>query len=373
MYKTRRVTHFSAGGGAAGDTTFPRVSTPAPRRAIDELPDSIYRLIFMHCMDHIKCYTRSRPPVVFLRVCRRWRDIARGTPELWSTIIPSFANPKLISLFIELSANRPLKLHCGPVLSNEDPGLGRRTREIFEVFLLEVHRWQSIMFDLGEPQAKGLTSRFTPGSAPMLTAISLGLDQVPHHSLAPLGRAISFACPNLQSLALADPNGDDDFLQDFPYNRVKHATIGGSLAEEDVVRFISLCRRAETICVNASGTRTLCDAPVSPVLMPLLKRLHLTTHGDPVPTLQSFSFPSLKELSIDVNRPHIEDRGCLVSYFEGAEFKLSRLHLRDGGLPIRAKKEIYKIVALDYDEAVLSERDYAKVAIHPAYRTTTEF
>lgn len=374
MYKTRRVTHPSIGCGPASDVASPRLSTPTHRRPIDEIPDSTFRLIFSHCIDYTRCYTGSHPPIVFLRVCRRWRDIARATPELWSTIVPNFANPKLISLFIELSASTPLRLHCGPVLAYADPGLGRRIRDTFEVFLLEVHRWQEISFDLGELQATKLVARLTPNSAPMLTSISLRLDQVPHRLLAPLGKAINLACPNIHSLTLIDPNDDDYILEGFPFDRVSQAGIVGSLDEGDVVRFISLCRVAEAVYVSASGPRTLFDPTTPPMSMPLLRNLHLTTPGDPVPILQSFALSSLKELIIDVDRPYIGNRRSLLSYFEEAELELVRLDLHDATLTFRAKKAIYEAVGMPYDEADLDsgEEDYTKAPMHPAYRTIAD-
>jgi hypothetical protein len=360
-------------GGASIEIALPRVSTPAPRRAHDRLPDGIWRTIFLSCLDHTRAHTRNRAPVVFLRVCHRWRDVARGVPELWSTIYPSFAHPKLISLFLELSANRPLSLYCGPVLSCADPGLGKRTRDTFEAFLLEVHRWKHVTFDLGETQAKRLATRLTTGSAPMLTLLSLDLDQVPHRLLSPLGKAIALACPNLKSLTLANPDGDHYPFEDFPLHRVQHASMTGPLVEEDAVRFISLCRRAEAIYMNAFGTRTLFQPPSSPVPQPALKRLHLITHGDPVPILKSFSLPNLKELNVEVNRPNIKNRECLLDYFEAAEFKLSWLSLRDAGQQDPIMGKIYRAPAVNFAASLSNEPDPSKMPPVVPFRYVVDF
>ncbi|KAJ7982993.1 hypothetical protein DFH06DRAFT_904033, partial [Mycena polygramma] len=61
------------------------------------LPVEVNSEIFIHCLpsgpegfDSIK-YDRMKPrsrnaPLLLLQICRTWRDIALGTPRLWSTV-----------------------------------------------------------------------------------------------------------------------------------------------------------------------------------------------------------------------------------------------------------------------------------------------
>ncbi|KAJ7639397.1 hypothetical protein FB45DRAFT_426170 [Roridomyces roridus] len=99
--------------------TFPVVS----------LPVEITIQIFTHCLPTIKELLKSSrhsdlrdPPLVFLGVCRRWRDIALGTPALWSTLQMRFdaiplqviSEPGVVEGFVDRwlgrAKNRPLSL-----------------------------------------------------------------------------------------------------------------------------------------------------------------------------------------------------------------------------------------------------------------------
>ncbi|KIK67566.1 hypothetical protein GYMLUDRAFT_877971 [Collybiopsis luxurians FD-317 M1] len=52
------------------------------------LPAEILSEIFLHCLPLDRNPVRSmrEPPLLFTRVCRRWRDVALNTPRLWTRI-----------------------------------------------------------------------------------------------------------------------------------------------------------------------------------------------------------------------------------------------------------------------------------------------
>ncbi|KAJ6610358.1 hypothetical protein B0H10DRAFT_1811711, partial [Mycena sp. CBHHK59/15] len=48
------------------------------------LPNEITSEIFMHCLPaELEQPRQSQAPILFLRICRAWREIARSTPGLW--------------------------------------------------------------------------------------------------------------------------------------------------------------------------------------------------------------------------------------------------------------------------------------------------
>ncbi|KAJ7267313.1 hypothetical protein C8J57DRAFT_1327353 [Mycena rebaudengoi] len=52
-------------------------------------PDSITSEIFNWCLPSSPHFTQpdpSAPPLVLLAVCRQWRDIALGIPQIWSRV-----------------------------------------------------------------------------------------------------------------------------------------------------------------------------------------------------------------------------------------------------------------------------------------------
>ncbi|KAJ7639347.1 hypothetical protein FB45DRAFT_1024078 [Roridomyces roridus] len=94
------------------------------------LPAEITALIFTHCLPTIDKLRNSGPwtkfkdpPLVFLAVCRAWRDIALTTPDLWSELrlrfdhIPQDEEPAHLETHIHQwlgrAGHRPLSLIMG--------------------------------------------------------------------------------------------------------------------------------------------------------------------------------------------------------------------------------------------------------------------
>jgi hypothetical protein len=77
---------------------------------INRLPPEMLGRIFMAC--HCQMHVKSAPLLLTL-VCRHWRDIAHGTPQLWNKISPEWrsADPwRGVSLFLEHSGELSISL-----------------------------------------------------------------------------------------------------------------------------------------------------------------------------------------------------------------------------------------------------------------------
>ncbi|KIK33520.1 hypothetical protein CY34DRAFT_38321, partial [Suillus luteus UH-Slu-Lm8-n1] len=54
--------------------------------AISRLPAELLSEIFTHTLPPFDGFlppSKLRPPILLTRVCRRWREVAVGTPNLW--------------------------------------------------------------------------------------------------------------------------------------------------------------------------------------------------------------------------------------------------------------------------------------------------
>ncbi|KAI0252029.1 hypothetical protein BJV78DRAFT_386210 [Lactifluus subvellereus] len=90
------------------------VSYPNAGNAAVEVPTEILRVIFLLCIGDPVSTNRSQkyPPtwISITYVCRRWRAVAIGFQDLWSTITPDLS-PKWTLAFLKRSSNRSLHLH----------------------------------------------------------------------------------------------------------------------------------------------------------------------------------------------------------------------------------------------------------------------
>ncbi|KAJ7235974.1 hypothetical protein C8J57DRAFT_1144813, partial [Mycena rebaudengoi] len=78
---------------------------------ITRLPVEISSEIFIHCLDP------TTAPLLLLRICTAWANIARSTPALWDTIYASFPRAKgfehLFDSYLARSQSRGLALTLG--------------------------------------------------------------------------------------------------------------------------------------------------------------------------------------------------------------------------------------------------------------------
>ncbi|KAJ6465900.1 hypothetical protein C8R47DRAFT_1201467 [Mycena vitilis] len=135
-----------------------RAKLRALRFPVLTLPVEVTSEIFLHCLPRLSDsdldfkYGGMRPrsrdaPLLLLRICRTWRDIALGITRLWSTIslvdTPKLLDKKdleyaMFTKWMERTGTRPLTLllRCkGEVSLNTDRGA-------FTPLLQRTHQWQ---------------------------------------------------------------------------------------------------------------------------------------------------------------------------------------------------------------------------------------
>ncbi|TEB38029.1 hypothetical protein FA13DRAFT_1725649 [Coprinellus micaceus] len=148
--------------------------TPARSAAslIRRLPTEIMEAIFLHARapkDQYACFRVCDAPLILLRVCKLWRNIAMHTQELWSsidisipfTVIPLQAPPSPEDLrkqelflaevdkWITRSANLPLSLRLrkGEHISGAPSGHLEVLHTVLVKLLTQSHRWELLDFE----------------------------------------------------------------------------------------------------------------------------------------------------------------------------------------------------------------------------------
>lgn len=83
-----------------------------PASTVDTLPPEILGMVFNWTADmDMHLIHPTRAPLLFTRVCKKWRDVAHSTPQLWDTLwIGDIAGHRISESWINRSGNVPLNL-----------------------------------------------------------------------------------------------------------------------------------------------------------------------------------------------------------------------------------------------------------------------
>ena len=134
--------------------TTPLYPTMSSNRLFESLPIELWSEIFLHCLP-ADAHSRLRltdAPLVLLRVCGAWSNIALSTPRLWSSISIFLEDGfqwdplPMLKLFLERSRDTPLSIAIDyPTLApmSQTPYMAVMMR-IFSSILPHAHRWHTL-------------------------------------------------------------------------------------------------------------------------------------------------------------------------------------------------------------------------------------
>uniref|UniRef100_D8Q476 Uncharacterized protein n=2 Tax=Schizophyllum commune (strain H4-8 / FGSC 9210) TaxID=578458 RepID=D8Q476_SCHCM len=93
-----------------------------------------------------------RSPVVLIAVCRRWKAIAEGAPELWTRVfVDDFERRELhwAALHVKHSVDRPLTVHINTCKGNKSVEFWREKHPLFtqllHIVVPHAHRWHELV------------------------------------------------------------------------------------------------------------------------------------------------------------------------------------------------------------------------------------
>ncbi|OSX65251.1 hypothetical protein POSPLADRAFT_1134329 [Postia placenta MAD-698-R-SB12] len=141
-------------------------------------------------------------------VCRTWRDVANGTPTLWSTVhIALGREHALLSLekSLERSRSQPLEISIaqGPCEDEEEPNA---IRQAMDLLMPHMKRWRTVHIDVFSVETVVAAVGKWNGSADALEEIFLGTtgEQLDEDDLAIFALNPTFSAPNLHLCVVYD-------------------------------------------------------------------------------------------------------------------------------------------------------------------------
>lgn len=138
------------------------VTTIPPEAFIDRLPAETLARAFVLCLPEADTYispSTEKAPLVFLQVCKSWKDLAEGTALLWASVqlelrrSPSLVTEEVVDKWLSRSSACPLSLKlCDALATIPDRDAietdGSFVIKLVDRILAESHRWKCIHFQL---------------------------------------------------------------------------------------------------------------------------------------------------------------------------------------------------------------------------------
>ncbi|KAJ7628870.1 hypothetical protein FB45DRAFT_45266 [Roridomyces roridus] len=177
------------------------------------LPNEIISEIFVHALPpYPSCPPMKGPksPTHLNLICRKWRDVALGTPQLWRAITLPYTDDKQVDMvrtWLDRSRSCPLSIKL-----SWEKTLPRT--ELCEAILLHRQRWEHVHLSVADESEFALIE----GTLPMLLSLSVKFDGSVMGHMRPVAQNY----PRLESLALSNLECSVDRL---PWSQLTSLTL----------------------------------------------------------------------------------------------------------------------------------------------------
>ncbi|KAJ4470344.1 hypothetical protein C8J55DRAFT_551450 [Lentinula edodes] len=119
---------------------------------VNYLPVELLREIFLYLLPGRDWTLEETPPpqLVFVQVCKHWRNVAISYPTLWSTFMiihPIERHIPMTKLWLERSGNHPLTIYIDHQKSEFEKSCST-TDVVINLLRPHIHRWKAVTFIL---------------------------------------------------------------------------------------------------------------------------------------------------------------------------------------------------------------------------------
>ncbi|KAF7969480.1 hypothetical protein HWV62_27277 [Athelia sp. TMB] len=279
------------------------------RPAVHRLPNEILSLIFMFCIPS-EPYppSDSVAPVLLYRICRVWRDVARSTGRLWSSICFPYTDAEgvwpgelSVNEWLRLSGEYPLTIHfyfpCQPYRCDEIP------HRILQEVISQCHRWKNIEITIAKDALRHFGE--VEGRLPLLESLTLHCWDWPGDALSCFQHA-----PRLKSLQFCS----FDRLQDiYDFNLPLHSLTEiillnlGQVSVEELVDILKTCHYLKHLKWIQSYDDDIefdFEPSEDPLQHASLQSLSLVVHamdGETFGVMGFWSLPELREIHLEIS------------------------------------------------------------------------
>jgi len=206
------------------------------------LPTELLQHIFKACLPndrYIIPHTRSAP-LLFCQICRRWRAVAEGTPELWSSITvqdwgvwTSELYTAMVARWLAASRSHPLAVS---VVCHHKWDRHRRHDIIqSDLFRLLVSH-SARVHDLHIQASHGYISAFIVDGSPAVKRILISV--LPTTSIPSSGHPFPLCTTNLTHLGLCGRDASISLLPPAAFPQITHLTLDRLGAEIDFMHIL---------------------------------------------------------------------------------------------------------------------------------------
>ncbi|KAJ6607929.1 hypothetical protein B0H10DRAFT_2069832 [Mycena sp. CBHHK59/15] len=245
------------------------------------LPDEVTSEIFVHCLPPVATEqwpsnpSNSDAPLLLLRICSTWKDIALATPRLWTSFqltdcrssrtLDHEHGRQMLSAWVERTASAPLyiSLHHHDPVAELSPSLNE-TRSVPDIFL-------QIIDHLRDRVQSALT-----GKLPILKRLAIDVRNLGRSTWAPVSGTTpitAFAkALKLQQVSLIHVPLPLIIL---PWAQLTRFAAAGAFSVEDCLQDL----REAPLLVDCEFNYVHGELPDNPVLLPPLRHLESLVVG----------------------------------------------------------------------------------------------
>nr|GAT61183.1 predicted protein [Mycena chlorophos] len=303
------------------------------------IPNDVLGLIFQHTLPERRhtALDPSEGPLLLMRVCRYWRDLALGTPRLWAAMhvvwAPAtidrlvqqmklwFARSCAVPLDINMYSSRqiPLRqLHPSPPLAGEDRDSDADAdAELpndspLSVLLSEARRWRTIRVSVTLPDESTALNRLSTADVPLLSSFDISMTSAAEEG----EHGFEFlATPSLRRLAFSGaytvipPAIQWQNIVVLQLRSYHDSESGASLGCTFPFPFLQHCTALEKLSLTISSDVVMTTH--DRVQLPKLTRLSFASFGDPNGSsdcsaiLHTLDLPSLSTFDLQFNQATI--------------------------------------------------------------------
>ena len=301
---------------------------------ISKFPPEIASEIFIYYAPPHKSFVKDKKyrstPLYLGAVCRKWRQLAWRTPQLWPDIMVEFDpmekySTHLLAERLERSANLPLTISLSPFSHWKraiDDGI---YLEVINILNRHSSHWHTLRIGLPAHQLHRLCGSL--GGSMLYQLILQPMNESTEHSDAYDVATFSMKCkPTPTRLKLAKYRLRN---VDIVWNCLTHVALESIAVDE----CLELMRRAPLLealallqIIRSSGAF---PAPATRIILPQLHRLainHIADNSAVAEALDSMCAPSLKHWNHWPSRDHSSVNN-MISFIEHSSFSLKNFDL----------------------------------------------
>ncbi|KAJ6523338.1 hypothetical protein B0H19DRAFT_652519 [Mycena capillaripes] len=115
----------------------------ALRDPVARLPFDISSEIFLQCLPRQRRPNARTGPMLLLRVCKTWTDIALSTPELWAVIDLNFPGAQILDTWLQRAGKYPLSVNLHRSLNYDTATILSRYAEQLKHFEIQEEKLEA--------------------------------------------------------------------------------------------------------------------------------------------------------------------------------------------------------------------------------------